>query len=146
VLYQPEIPPNTGNVARLCACSGCQLHLIHPMGFQLDDSKLKRAGLDYWPYLKVQEHQDWHAARQALGQHGRWFAFSTKSSTNLWQAEFQKGDVLVFGPETRGLPPSLQAQMHSLRIPMRADAPVRSLNLSSAVSIATYEAMRQISD
>ncbi|MDX8411185.1 MAG: tRNA (cytidine(34)-2'-O)-methyltransferase [Mariprofundaceae bacterium] len=132
-------------MARLCACSGCQLHLIHPLGFQLDDRQLKRAGLDYWPYLHVQEHQDWEAARQAIGRPERWFAFSSKSSVNLWTAKFQIGDVLIFGPETRGLPASLLEQMHTLRIPLRADAPVRSLNLSSAVSIASYEALRQIS-
>jgi len=114
------------------------------MGFKIDDSKLKRAGLDYWPYLDVKEHADWVALRNALDCHDRWYAFSTKSKVHLWQAEFQIGDVLVFGPETRGLPRSILEQMKTLKIPLRSDAPVRSLNLSSAASIATYEALRQI--
>jgi len=145
VLFEPEIPPNTGNIARLCACTACQLHLVHPLGFDISDKHLKRAGLDYWPYLDVQEHADWTAVRKALaGQ--RWFGLSTKAGQSIWETGFKPGDVLVMGPETRGLPKHILDELTPLRIPMRGDAPVRSLNLSSACAIAVYEAMRQFSD
>ncbi len=144
VLFEPEIPPNTGNIARLCACTTCQLHLVHPLGFDITDKHLKRAGLDYWPYLNVQEHADWAAAREVLKGH-RWFALSTKAGNSLWETNFELGDVLVMGPETRGLPDSILTELMPLRIPMRQDAPVRSLNLSSACAVATYEAIRQFS-
>lgn len=144
VLYQPEIPPNTGNVARLCACTGCQLHLVHPLGFDIDDKQLKRAGLDYWEYLDVQEHADWQTLRLHLGRERRWFGFTTKAETDLWQASFASGDVLVLGPETRGLPDAILKDITPVRIPMRNDIPVRSLNMSSACAIVTYEALRQI--
>ena len=145
VLYQPEIPPNTGNIARLCACTACRLHLVHPLGFRLDDRALKRAGLDYWPYLDIREHANWADLRAHPDMAGKHlFACTTKAGESLWQAKFRPGDVLVFGPETRGLPASLLADTRPLRIPMRADAPVRSLNLSTACGIAVYEALRQI--
>jgi len=143
VLFEPEIPPNTGNIARLCACTGCHLHLVHPLGFDINDKQLKRAGLDYWPYLEVREYADWADLRRKLK--GRnWFALSTKAEQSIWQASFSAGDVLVMGPETRGLPDQLLAETIPLRIPMRRDAPVRSLNLSSACAIAIYEALRQM--
>jgi len=142
VLFEPEIPPNTGNIARLCACTACQLHLVHPLGFDITDKHLKRAGLDYWPYLDVQEHANWTAVRKALAEH-RWFGLSTKAGQGIWDSEFKAGDVLVMGPETRGLPDNILNDLTPLRIPMRQDAPVRSLNLSSACAIVVYEAMRQ---
>jgi len=144
VLFEPEIPPNTGNIARLCACTGCRLHLVHPLGFEINDKQLKRAGLDYWPYLDVQEHDDWHALRQHLKGNTRWYGLSTKASQSIWEAEFASGDVLVMGPETRGLPPEILSDLNALRIPMRQNAPVRSLNLSSASAIVVYEALRQM--
>jgi len=144
VLFEPEIPPNTGNIARLCACTGCQLHLVHPLGFEISDRQLKRAGLDYWPFLKVQEHANWNALRQSLQTGGAWHGLSTKASRSVWDARFDNGDVLVLGPETRGLPQQVKQDLNTIRIPMRRDAPVRSLNLSSACAIAVYEALRQI--
>lgn len=145
VLYQPEIPPNTGNVARLCACTGCQLHLVHPLGFDINDKHLKRAGLDYWDYLDVREYPDWQALRAHLGGEQRqWFGFTTKADKGLWQAEFAAGDVLLFGPETRGLPDEILKDISPIRIPMRSGVPVRSLNISSACAIGVYEALRQL--
>jgi len=144
VLFEPEIPPNTGNIARLCACTGCQLHLVHPLGFEISDKHLKRAGLDYWPYLKVQEHANWKALRQYLHPDASWYGLSTKATQNIWKTEFTFGDVLVMGPETRGLPQERLKDLNPVRVPMRRDAPVRSLNLSSVTAIVVYEALRQI--
>jgi tRNA (cytidine/uridine-2'-O-)-methyltransferase len=143
VLYEPEIPPNTGNIARLCACTGIHLHLVHPLGFAIDDKQLKRAGLDYWPYLKVKEHDNWAAVRNELKERN-WYGLTTKATQTIWQTHFLPGDVLLMGPETRGLPEHLLAEITPLRIPMRPDAPVRSLNLSSACAVAAFEALRQI--
>jgi tRNA (cytidine/uridine-2'-O-)-methyltransferase len=145
VLYQPEIPPNTGNIARLCACTGCTLHLVHPLGFAITDRQLKRAGLDYWPHLDIHHHDDWPALRQAIDTSRPWYAFTTKGERQLWDVPFQAGDVLVFGPESRGLPACVLDDLVPVRIPMRRDAAVRSLNLSSACAVAVYEAMRRIS-
>ncbi len=145
VLYQPEIPPNTGNIARLCACTGSTLHLVHPLGFCTDDRTLKRAGLDYWPYLDIREYADWTSLRRELPvRRDRMFALTTKAEKSIWECAFRPGDALVFGPETRGLPPDIRAGMQALRIPIRTDAPVRSLNLSTACGVAVYEALRQI--
>ncbi len=144
VLVEPEIPPNTGNIARLCACAGCKLHLVHPLGFEITDKHLKRAGLDYWQYLDVQQHKSWKTARQSIGENRNWFGLSSKVKTSYWDATFSCGDVLVFGPETRGLSADILADLQALTIPMRNDAPVRSLNLSSACSIVTFEALRQL--
>jgi len=144
VLVEPEIPPNTGNIARLCACTGCHLHLVHPLGFDLSDKMLRRAGLDYWEWLNVQQHESWDALRRTLTTANAWYAFSTKSKKTLWDVNYQAGDVLVFGPETRGLSDSIRKQCTSLILPMRNDAPVRSLNLSSACAVACYEALRCI--
>ncbi len=143
VLVEPEIPPNTGNIARLCACTGCQLHLVHPLGFEVTDKQLKRAGLDYWQYLDVQHHDHWQQARQDIGVDRNWYGLSSKVTTRYWNARFAGGDVLVFGPETRGLSAAVLADLQALTIPMRDDAPVRSLNLSSACAIVTFEALRQ---
>ena len=142
VLFQPEIPPNTGNVIRLCANTGCRLHLIEPLGFRLDDRQLKRAGLDYHEYAAVRVHTDWQALMRAVP--GRRFAFSTKATTRFDRIDYVPGDVFVFGPETRGLPAALVedfAPRHRLRLPMVAAS--RSLNLSNAVAVVVYEAWRQ---
>jgi len=144
VLYQPEIPPNTGNIARLCACTGCTLHMVHPLGFEISDRQLKRAGLDYWQHLDVRHHADWPSMKAALPASTRWYALSTKGDQGLWDVRFSAGDALVFGPESRGLPDSILAELEPVRIPMRGDAEVRSLNLSSACAVAVYEALRQI--
>jgi tRNA (cytidine/uridine-2'-O-)-methyltransferase len=143
VLYQPEIPPNTGNVIRLCANTGAQLHLIKPLGFELDDKKLRRAGLDYREWADVQLH-DSVEAYLLQRQPARLFAFSTKGSRQFTDAEFRAGDALLFGPESRGLPQELlQALPHEqvLRLPMREQS--RSLNLSNTVAVAVFEVWRQ---
>jgi len=143
VLYQPEIPPNTGNIIRLAANTGCRLHLVKPLGFDLSDSQLKRAGLDYHEYASLQVHEDWAACRaQLAGQ--RIFAFTTKAARVHADVAFRAGDVLLFGPETRGLPAEVLAEFEAgqrLRLPMRPQN--RSLNLSNAVAVAVYEAWRQ---
>ena len=144
VLFQPEIPPNTGNLIRLAAHTGCHLHLIEPMGFDLSDKQVARAGLDYHDMASVHVHADWGAARLALPDR-RWFALTTKGSTRYADIEFQAGDVLLFGPESRGLPPDILAQFDSeqrLRLPMLPGS--RSMNLSNAVSVVVFEAWRQI--
>ena len=148
VLYQPEIPPNTGNVIRLAANTGAQLHLIRPLGFRMDDKALRRAGLDYHEYASVKVHAGWEACATTLsGQFaaGRVFALSTKNSSVYTETRFADDDVLVFGPETRGLPAELLATFapaQRLRIPMRPDN--RSLNLSNAVAVVVMEAWRQL--
>jgi tRNA (cytidine/uridine-2'-O-)-methyltransferase len=142
VLFQPEIPPNTGNVIRLCANTGCRLHLVQPLGFKLDDRQLKRAGLDYHEYASIQVHNDWQALLGALP--GRRFAFSTKGGNRFDKVGYLPNDVLVFGPETRGLPGQILATLDPqalLRLPMVATS--RSLNLSNAVAVVVYEAWRQ---
>jgi tRNA (cytidine/uridine-2'-O-)-methyltransferase len=143
VLYQPEIPPNTGNIIRLCANTGCKLHLIKPLAFELDDKRLRRAGLDYSEWAEVAQYDNWQHFLD-LVKPGRIFAISTKGKTLYTESRFEEGDVLAFGPETRGLPKdildSLAAQQ-ILRIPMLAHS--RSLNLSNSVSILVYEAWRQ---
>ena len=143
VLYQPEIPPNTGNVIRLCANSGARLHLIRPLGFDLDDAKLRRAGLDYHEFADVAVHDDLDAFLQAA-RPARLFALSTRGSTLYTNAQFADGDALLFGPETRGLPQALLDRLppaQRLRLPMRPHN--RSLNLSNAVAVVVYEAWRQ---
>jgi len=148
VLFEPEIPPNTGNIARLCGCTGCQLHLVHPLGFDLSEKQVRRAGLDYWKHLQVVEHQNWGDLRvyldESLPVKPRLFALTTKTKTSLWDVQYQPHDVLVFGPETRGLPESIREEIEAITIPMRQDAVVRSLNLSNACAIVVYEALRQI--
>jgi len=144
VLFEPEIPPNTGNIARLCACTGCALHLVHPLGFEISDKQLRRAGLDYWEWLQVKEYDSWEDLRQTLKTQTEWYALSTKAKNTIWEAHFEAGDVLVFGPESRGLPESILNSLSPIKIPMRHNVPVRSLNLSSACAIVSYEALRQI--
>jgi tRNA (cytidine/uridine-2'-O-)-methyltransferase len=144
VLYEPEIPPNTGNVIRLAANTGAQLHLVEPLGFTLEDSQLKRAGLDYHEYASVKVHPNWDAcARMLAGK--RMFALSTRNSRVYSEVAFRDEDVFIFGPETRGLPARLLAALpveQRLRIPMRPDN--RSLNLSNAVAVVVLEAWRQL--
>ena len=143
VLYQPEIPPNTGNVIRLAANTGCRLHLVEPLGYSLDDRQLKRAGLDYHEMARVTVHGGWAECRAALK--GRFFAFSTKAQRSAYDVRFERDDVFVFGPETSGLPePVLRefAPESRLKLPMRPGN--RSLNLSNAVAVAVYEAWRQL--
>ncbi len=142
-LYQPEIPPNTGNIMRLCANTGCRLHLIHPLGFSLDEKQVRRAGMDYRDLAVVQEHESFATFAHAM-QDRRVFALSTKAATSYAEAVFQPGDVLMFGPETRGLPEPLLFSLPDelkLRIPMLPDS--RSMNLSNSVAVVVYEALRQ---
>lgn len=143
-LYQPEIPPNTGNIIRLCANTGIILHLIHPLGFAPDDKQLKRAGLDYHEWARVIHHADYIAFLDAV-QPSRLFACSTRGTHFYTEPRYQSGDVFLFGPETRGLPKEILASLPGeqiMRIPMLASS--RSLNLSNSVAIIAYEALRQI--
>ncbi|MCW8276202.1 tRNA (cytidine(34)-2'-O)-methyltransferase [Pseudomonas sp. PCH199] len=143
ILFQPEIPPNTGNVIRLCANSGCHLHLIEPLGFEMDDKRLRRAGLDYHEYATLQRHADLPSCLESLG-HPRVFAFTTKGSRPFHDASFVEGDAFLFGPESRGLPAEVLDALpdeQRLRLPMREGC--RSLNLSNTVAVAVYEAWRQ---
>jgi tRNA (cytidine/uridine-2'-O-)-methyltransferase len=144
VLFQPEIPPNTGNVIRLCANTGARLHLVRPLGFHLDARAVRRAGLDYRELAEVREHASLADCLASLGQ-PRWFAFTTRGGSRHDEPRYAAGDVLVFGPETRGLPDEVLAACppeRRLRVPMRPGA--RSLNLSNAVAVAVYEAWRQL--
>ena len=143
VLFEPEIPPNTGNVIRLAANTGAQLHLVEPLGFRMEDRQLKRAGLDYHEYARIRVHADWTACQLALGER-RLFALSTRNSRNYAEVSFRDEDAFVFGPETRGLPPPVLEGFsfeQRLRIPMFPGN--RSLNLSNAVAVVVMEAWRQ---
>jgi tRNA (cytidine/uridine-2'-O-)-methyltransferase len=145
VLFQPEIPPNTGNVIRLCANTGACLHLVKPLGFRLDARSVRRSGLDYHDLAEVRVHANFAACLASFGANPRWFAFTTRGSRTYDAVRYAPDDVLVFGPETRGLPDELLAacpEERRVRIPMMPGA--RSLNLSNAVAIATYEAWRQL--
>lgn len=144
VLVEPEIPPNTGNVIRLCANTGAALHLIRPLGFALDDTRLRRAGLDYHEYARVQVHDSLDDCLAAIGQ-PRVFAFTTRGRTRHVDARHADGDALLFGCETAGLPADVLdaiPEEHRLRLPMQPDS--RSLNLSNTVAVAVYEAWRQL--
>lgn len=144
VLYQPEIPPNTGNIIRLCANTGCKLHLIHPLGFHLDEKSLSRAGMDYQELACVQQHQNlptFHSSEKPK----RLFAVSTKGQTTYTDTDYHENDYFLFGPETRGLPDTILSEFdpsHVLRIPMQNQS--RSLNLANAVAVIVYEAWRQL--
>jgi tRNA (cytidine/uridine-2'-O-)-methyltransferase len=142
VLVEPEIPPNTGNIGRLCLATGSTLHLIKPLGFSIDDRELKRAGLDYWKEVEVRMWDSLDALRQTLASNARFFFLTTKSDRAYWDVAFEPGDFLVFGRETKGLPePLLAAHADELlTIPMHG---TRSLNLATAVGIVLFEAMRQ---
>ncbi len=144
VLFQPEIPPNTGNIIRLCANSGTRLHLVEPLGFSLEDKQLIRAGLDYHEFTRLTVHDNWAACKEQLGAR-RCFALTTKATR--WHSDvlFEEGDVFVLGPETRGLPPEVLAEFNAenrLRLPMQPTS--RSLNLSNAAAVIVYEAWRQL--
>ncbi len=144
VLYQPEIPPNTGNVMRLAVNTGCRLHLVRPLGFSLADRYMRRAGLDYREYAQVEVHQDWAALLTRLADR-RFIAFTTRAVRPYADMRYGEGDALVFGPETRGLPPEILESIpkdRRLRLPMRPGN--RSLNLSNAVAVAVYEGWRQL--
>lgn len=143
VLVEPEIPPNTGNIARLCAATGSVLHLIEPLGFSIDDRQLKRAGLDYWASVDIRVWQGLDQLWETYPE-SRFFYLSTKASRSYLAADFRAGDFIVFGKETKGLPPELIAsnQDTAITIPMPANA-VRSLNLSTSAGIVLYEALRQ---
>lgn len=143
-LFEPEIPPNTGNIIRLAANSGAALHLIEPLGFQLDEKRLRRAGLDYGEFARVRVHRDYAAFCEVMGK-ARQFALTTKGGPAPSEVVFREGDVLLFGPETRGLPDAVLDDVpprRRLRLPMVADS--RSLNLSNAVAATLYEAWRQL--
>jgi len=149
VLFQPEIPPNTGNVIRLCANAGARLHLVKPLGFRLDARSVRRSGLDYHELADVRVHESFAACLEALAvdapAHLRWYALTTRGRSTYDSARFARGDIVVFGPETRGLPGDMLASCdreRCLRIPMQPGA--RSLNLSNAVAIVVYEAWRQL--
>tara|TARA_R110002096_G_scaffold108809_2_gene238180 strand:- start:1519 stop:1983 length:465 start_codon:yes stop_codon:yes gene_type:complete len=144
ILYEPEIPPNTGNIIRLCANTGVGLHLVEPLGFELDEPRLKRAGLDYREFAAVSTHPSLDACLQALGE-PRVFAFSTRGQTRHDQPRYRESDALLFGPETRGLPQAVLDALppeQRLRLPMKATS--RSLNLSNSAAVAVYEAWRQL--
>ena len=144
ILFEPEIPPNTGNIIRVCANTGTTLHLVHPLGFELDDKRMRRAGLDYHEFADVQQHESLDACLATLPNR-RVFALSTRGTQNYAEVSYAAGDIFLFGPETRGLPQAVLDDLppeQCLRIPMRADS--RSLNLSNAAAILVYEAWRQL--
>lgn len=142
VLHQPDIPQNTGNIGRTCVAVGAKLWLVRPLGFHLDERHLRRAGMDYWQFVDWEAVENWHDLKQRLA--GRPFWYLTKTARRLaWEAEFQRGDVLVFGSETRGLPPTILGEDpgRNLKLPMHEQ--VRSLNLASTATAIVYEAVRQ---
>jgi tRNA (cytidine/uridine-2'-O-)-methyltransferase len=144
VLYQPEIPPNTGNIIRLCANTGCSLHLIEPLGFDLEDRKMRRAGLDYREYASLRRYPDLGSFRRENGN-PRLFGATTRGATPYHRVSYCRGDAILLGPETRGLPEDILADLGAsgrIRIPMRANS--RSLNLSNACAVLVYEALRQL--
>ncbi len=143
ILYQPEIPPNTGNIIRLCANTGAELHLVEPLGFELDEPRLKRAGLDYREFADVATHPALDVCLDSLGR-PRVFALSTRNATRYTDVQYREGDAFLFGPETRGLPQSVLDSLpdeQRLRLPMREGN--RSLNLSNSVAVVVFEAWRQ---
>lgn len=149
ILFQPEIPPNTGNVIRLCANTGARLHLVKPLGFTLEDAQLRRAGLDYHEYATLQVHESLGEALEAIAEENRapprLFALSTRGSTRFDAPRYRRGDAFLFGPETRGLPGTVLETVtdeYRLRLPMRPNN--RSLNLSNTVAVVVFEAWRQI--
>ena len=146
VLFQPEIAPNTGNIGRMCALTRSRLHLIHPLGFVINARNLRRAGMDYWKSLDVHEHADWAAFRASPLAPQRLWLFTTKTGRSYWEARFADGDGLVFGNEGSGAPAWLHEEIGAERrvtIP-HANPALRSLNLSAAAAVATYEALRQV--
>ena len=144
VLVEPEIPPNTGNIARLCAATNTKLHLIHPLGFKITDKELKRAGLDYWHLLGIKEYENWdHFVETPCRGTSTWY-ISTRGEKNIWDVEFNPGDFLIFGSETRGLNEEILNRNKDQVISIPMNGLTRSLNLSTAVGIVLYEAIRQV--
>ena len=145
VLVEPEIPPNTGNISRTCAATGTFLHLVKPLGFSIDDKQVKRAGLDYWPFVKLVVHESLDAFWEEYGAE-RMFLATTKGEKLYTEPSYKDGDMLVFGKETAGLPHDFIARnkQNTIRIPMSEDTRLRSLNLSTSVGIVLYEALRQL--
>ncbi len=145
VLVEPEIPPNTGNIARSCAATGTKLHLVEPLGFEINDKQLKRAGLDYWPYVDIEIHPSLEAFLQKYGDH-RMFLATTQGEKTYAEIAFQDEDMLLFGRETRGLPRDFIAahKEQAIRIPMSKDTRLRSFNLSNSANIILFEALRQL--
>jgi tRNA (cytidine/uridine-2'-O-)-methyltransferase len=146
VLFQPEIPQNTGNIGRLCAVSRARLHLIHPLGFTITDRHLKRSGMDYWHSLDVHHHENWAAFRASPAGPRRLWMFTTRATRSYWDAAFADNDGLLFGSESSGCPDWLHAEIGAewkLKIP-HANTALRSLNLSTSAGIATFEALRQL--
>ena len=146
ILYQPEIPQNTGNIGRLCGFTSCRLHLVHPLGFKITDKNLRRAGMDYWKSLDVIEHQNWDSFVHSSHRPKNIFLLSTHAKKSIWDASFQAGDGLLFGNEGGGVPADIHqwAGDHRLTIP-KYSPDLRSLNLAVSVGISVYEAIRQIS-
>jgi tRNA (cytidine/uridine-2'-O-)-methyltransferase len=151
VLVHPEIPPNTGNVIRLAANTGCQLHLVQPLGFDLSDKQMRRAGLDYWHLLDLREHESWDAFIAREQPQNVWL-YTSHATRAHWQAPLQRGDYLLFGNETSGTPSEIHTWVastfgadHLLRFPMRDNPTCRSLNLATAVACGVYEGLRQLS-
>jgi len=142
VLVEPEIPANTGNISRTCAGTGTHLHLVKPLGFSIDDKQLKRAGLDYWPHVKLHVHDSFEEVIEELGSERMFFA-TTKGSRNYADFEYRDGDIFVFGKETAGLPDSILSRFPDRRIRIPMNEHIRSLNLSNSVAITLYEALRQ---
>jgi len=144
VLVNPEIPPNTGNIARTCACTGTHLHLVRPLGFDVSEAAIRRAGLDYWKYVDIRYYDSFEEVREAAPEGTRFWFFTTKAKNRYTDVQFQPGDYLVYGRETHGLPePLLEANYeHCLRVPMTPT--LRSLNLANSVALTLYEALRQL--
>ncbi|MFW6217461.1 MAG: tRNA (cytidine(34)-2'-O)-methyltransferase [Verrucomicrobiota bacterium] len=145
VLFNPQIPQNTGNIGRLCAVTESRLHLIHPLGFTITDRHLKRSGMDYWHSLDVHHHADWEAFKASPQAPGRLWLFTTKADHAFWDVDYADGDGLVFGNEGQGAPVWLHAELEGRRLTIpHKNAQMRSLNLSTSVGIAAYEVMRQL--
>lgn len=144
VLVEPEIPQNTGNIGRTCVGTKCELHLVKPMGFEINDKNLKRAGLDYWPHLTWKEHDSFQAWWSEVQEKDRVWFLTTKAQKTIYEADFKPGDWLVFGRETKGLSPDILALAKEKNITIPQIGPVRSLNLATSVAIVAYEGLRQI--
>jgi tRNA (cytidine/uridine-2'-O-)-methyltransferase len=149
VLVEPEIPPNTGNIARLCAATNAHLHLVEPLGFRIDEHAVRRAGLDYWPLVQLETHPDYERARARINERqpsARHYLFTGKAERSYLEVSYRPGDVLVFGKESEGLSEELLARYPSEHVGIPTLGPVRSLNLANAVAIALYEALRQVGE
>lgn len=145
VLFQPEIAPNTGNIGRMCALTRSRLHLIHPLGYVINDRNLRRAGMDYWRALDVHEHADWAAFRASAAAPKRLWLFTTKTTRGFWDVSFADEDGLVFGSESAGAPEWMHEELSETRVTIpHANPELRSLNLSTAAGVAAYEALRQL--